>query len=444
MKLHLYCAVALSFAAWLPAQDMRPDTAITRSVSGQFIIMKRARAIGSRQPNPGTNANLIRLEASLVSVSCERVKQALQKELEDSSAMKGKVYIWLTPAVGLQDEVEITSELFKDGWHYHVNLPDIVDRAQYVRAMAQVCLQSMAERKPDAPAVEMPLWLVEGFTRKLLSSSELAILLPPPAGVMSDSLGKGAIDIKYKPLEKAHFELVQHPALTFEELSWPRPMNTLGDQLAYDFSSELFVVELLRLQGGRVSLRHMVAALPNYYNWQLAFFQAFGAHFKRPRDVEKWWALQVVRFTGRDLDLTWSISESAAKLREAIHPSVQVRTGTNDVPLHLQVSLQTVLREWDGQKQKAAITNVFRQLENLQPRMARQTLSLSQSYQTVLQKYFAEGGNKFWALPLSSGRRGRDAATEAIKHLDLLDLQLADFNPQGTDVSAAQTILRAP
>jgi len=36
-----------------------------------------------------------------------------------------------------------------------------------------------------------------------------------------------------------------------------------------------------------------------YYNWQFAFLQAFSATFQQPLDVEKWWSLQLLHFTGR-------------------------------------------------------------------------------------------------------------------------------------------------
>ena len=93
--------------------------------------------------------------------------------------------------------------------------------------------------------------------------------------------------------------------MTFEELSWPTAANSTGAAGEfYGDSAQLFVDELLSLPDGRACLRAMVAELPRY-NWQFAFLHAFGAYFQRPLDVEKWWALQVVQFTGHDLGQTW-------------------------------------------------------------------------------------------------------------------------------------------
>ena len=51
--------------------------------------------------------------------------------------------------------------------------------------------------------------------------------------------------------------------------------------------------ELLRLPDGRACLQRMLAQLPQHYNWQFAFLEAFHARFERPLDVEKWWALSL-------------------------------------------------------------------------------------------------------------------------------------------------------
>src|SRR5205807_476009 len=80
---------------------------------------------------------------------------------------------------------------------------------------------------------------------------------------------------------------------------------------------------------------------------QFAFLRAFQAHFQRPLDVEKWWTLQVLHFTGRDLTQTWPADESWKKFDEIIRSTVQIRVGTNELPLRAEISLQAIIREWD-------------------------------------------------------------------------------------------------
>src|SRR5207245_2196559 len=116
-------------------------------------------------------------------------------------------------------------------------------------------------------------------------------------------------------LERAHKTIATRSACTFEQLSWPMEEYLSGaDVEIYRCSAQLFVHSLLELADGQACLQSMLEELPGYYNWQLAFLHAFRAHFTRPLDTEKWWTLQVLRFTGRDLAQTWSDEESWRKL----------------------------------------------------------------------------------------------------------------------------------
>ncbi len=69
---------------------------------------------------------------------------------------------------------------FKNGWQYRVDLPNVVERPRYVRAIVQVLLLELANRTAQGRGAEIPLWLVEGFSQLLLASSEVEIILPPP------------------------------------------------------------------------------------------------------------------------------------------------------------------------------------------------------------------------------------------------------------------------
>src|SRR5205085_591999 len=117
------------------------------------------------------------------------------------------------------------------------------------------------------------------------------------------------------PLEQAHKTLQSRPPLSFHELSWPLEEQWFGEASeVYRASSQLFLSQLLRLEGGRSALRAMLVELPQRYNWQFAFLNAFHAHFQCTLDVEKWWALQTLHFGGRDLVAqTWPFEESWQK-----------------------------------------------------------------------------------------------------------------------------------
>ena len=112
-----------------------------------------------------TNQDFVELEPTLATVSCERIKQMLVRELNVTAPWRGTIYLVLYPARSAGDAITITSDRFKNGWQYRVDLPDVVERPRYVRAMVQVLLLELANRTAPARGAEIPLWLVEGFSQ---------------------------------------------------------------------------------------------------------------------------------------------------------------------------------------------------------------------------------------------------------------------------------------
>ena len=191
--------------------------------------------------------------------------------------------------------------------------------------------------------MEVPLWLIEGFSQLLLASNEFEIILPPPRTAANGLAFNAALFNARKETlpQQTQKSLRGRPPLTFEELSWPPAQAVAGDAAdLYRGSAQLFVGELLRLPEGREGLRGMLNQLPQYYNWQFAFLGAFHSRFQRPLDVEKWWSLSVTDANGRDPAQAWTPEESWQKLSQAIRSTIQVRTRTNEPPRQVEMTLQ--------------------------------------------------------------------------------------------------------
>ncbi len=366
--------------------------------------------------------------------SCERIKQFVSHELGASAPWRGKIFLALHPAATGDETVTILSEQFKDGWQYRVDLPDLVQRTRYVRAMVEVLLLEMANRNASARSAELPSWLIEGLTRQLLASSEIEIILPPPrkrADNLSFSFTR--VDARLEdPLTVAHQTLLARPALTFAELSWPEPGQMAED--TYGGSAQLFVHSLLHLKDGRTCLRMMLEELPRYYNWQFAFLRAFQAHFQRPLEVEKWWALQLAHFTGRDLAQTWPADQSLQELDQVIRSSVEIRTGTNELPLRAEVPLQTIIREWDPGPQTQALQNKLRELDLLRLRVATNHVALLDDYCQVVRAYL-QNRDRTGLVPFRKKAAQRHAAIEVLQQLDALDARR---------IALSKTVPRSP
>jgi len=427
-------ALAMASALWLPAgpcwagaTQLPANLVSARSQSGQFVVYAGSTP-GSIPPvlEPAKNQGFIRLEATLVAVSCERIKQLLTRELDDPAPWRGTIYLVLYPARGASDPITITTERFKDESHYRVDMPDVVERIRYVRAVVQVLLIEMANRAGWAQAAEVPAWLSEGFTQLLLAANEVEIILPAPSESTSGlNLSTMTVRSRKESLEdQVRKKLRGRAPLTFEDLSWPTEEQRSGEAgEVYSGSAHLFVGELLRLPEGRAALRGMLTRLPQHYNWQFAFLKAFSPRFERPLDVEKWWALSRAQILGREPATAWSLEESWRKLDQALRAAVLVRAATNDSPLRADVPLQTVLREWEPQRQILAFDHVLRQLELLRPRLAPELAGLVEDYSQAIKAYTQQQGRGGAVLPASRKASQQRAIEAAIQQLDALDVR---------------------
>jgi hypothetical protein len=427
------CTVALFgvFCRNAPAQLSLPDVNLTRSVSGQFVVT-------CAEPGPivsplatANSADLVRLAPALLAVSAERIKQTLWRELGVDSATpwRGKVFLTLYPARSLDENVTVFSEHFVNGWDYHVALPDVLPRTRFVRAMTSVVLLEFANRNADAQSAEIPAWLTDGLSQQLLATGAVEIVLSSPVrardGLMESRMT--ATERGIDPLAGAREVLLDHPALTFEQLSWPTDAQVSGaDGGVYRASAQLIVNELLKLKNGPAHLRAMLQTSPRYFNWQTAFQNAFRADFAQPLDVEKWWALQVIDFAARNPGPTWTPATSREKLDQILSVAVDFRTTSNALPVHAEVSLQAVIRNFDSARQMTILQTKLRDLELAQFRMARPLAALTAGYRAALADYLGQSqetvpaphfGRHSLAAPQKAG------AGDTLKKLDALDAQ---------------------
>ncbi len=393
--------------AW-PDNLALPATNTAHSVSGQFTIRglpATGRNFGA--PDLATNASFLKLEPALAAVACERIKRALADVLGDRTAWQSKISLAQFPARSPDDEITIVTERFRDGRSYRLELPNPVQRTRFARAIVQMLLLERVGRKGGDRTAEIPEWLAAGLTQHLLMSDE-GDLLPPPArwtvnGVMITPVMVGAGRkgaLRRDPLEHARRTLRDRPPMTLDELAWPAPeqlSGAAGD--AYRCSAQLFVAELLRLDNGRSGLCAMLDELGGVYNWQTAFFNAFQPRFERPVDLEKWWALQVAHFTGRDPAQTWSLAESWNKLDELLRTPVDVRRARDELPGHAEISLATVFREWDFVRQSQTLRAKLNELDLLRLRVSHDLVGLVDDYRRLLSGYLEQRDRVGLLLP---------------------------------------------
>ncbi len=424
------------------AQLSLPGVFTSRSSSGQFLVQSARTSFGSPLFNLLQNdTNFIRLDPTLLAVSCERIKQILWRNLEATSPWSGKIFLRLYPVNSADDPVILDSERFSDGWQYRLALPNVIPRERYLRAIVRVVLLEIANRQAREHVAEIPPWLLEGLARQILESDESEVILPPPQ--MSDTglrMSMLMVNARRKnPLEHAHQELTTATPLSFEQLSWPVPdPRTGGPTELYCSCAQVFVHHLLALADGPACLRTMLEELPGYYNWQFAFQHAFRETFQRPLDVEKWWSLEMVHFTGRELGDKWSAEESWQKLDELVRSAVQIRVGTNELPLHSEVALQTIIRDWEPTRQAHALETKLQELQMLRPRLASQLMPLVDDYCKTIETYLGNLNHKGSLLLFRKQAFRERNVEQTLRLLDELDARRATLRPPDKPLPAMQ------
>src|SRR5437764_5207423 len=88
------------------AQLVTPGLVVTRSRSGQFIIYSRtSSSLSSAAASLQRNTNFVRLDPSLLTVSCERITQLLWGDLGASDNWSGKDFLHVSPPNSPDDPI---------------------------------------------------------------------------------------------------------------------------------------------------------------------------------------------------------------------------------------------------------------------------------------------------------------------------------------------------
>ena len=107
---------------------------------------------------------------------------------------------------------------------------------------------------------------------------------------------------------------------------------------------------------------------------------------------------------------------------------MQVRFGTNELPLHADITPQTVIREWDAVRQAQALNHTLRELAPLRLRIAQEFVGLVQDYYQVIEAYAQQRDHTGSFLSAKNAGRRR-AVDTAIQQLDASDARREGLRP---------------
>lgn len=382
--------------------------------SEQFIVHDDRASIGS-SPAVSSRARVdevIELGSDVLLVSAEHIKRALLRDLKISPEGAGKIHLFLGRSPDGDGEFVIRPRFNPVGWQYRVDIPDRIERLKLVRGIVQVLLLEIANRGVGPKSAEIPFWMTESLSLELLSSAGPNLILQSvPTGFMSRA---GWIEGNTDVLREAREFLRSNAALAFADLSHPNLDQLSGSNLKlYQYSAQVFLHDLCRLPNGLANLFQMLRGLPYCWNWETAFLNAFRSHFQGLLDVEKWWSVNLMAFTGRDsiprsdrlsdVEKWWSADPATFAGRDAMQPwtvesclqklddillaQVEVRSSSNALPARVQVTLQQFISEWDFPLQRRVLEQVLNQLVSLRYNVPPEVVPLIDGYRLSLHNY---------------------------------------------------------
>ncbi len=306
-----------------------------------------------------------------------------------------------------------------------------------MRGLVHALLLEMANRNAVNRSAEVPLWLVEGLTLHLARSSLIDLVAPDPRVTMNRVTFSASTRqaVRPDPLAEARERLQSRTAFSFARLGEVTVDQLSGENWeTFQASAQLLVSQLLVLPGGRLALTEMIARLGIHPNWQTAFLNAFPSQFGSMLDVEKWWSVVLVHFTGLDPLHAWSAEVAWNKLSETLLPPVLVSNHPKEAPQRQRLSLQRLLGEWDSLRHRTVLRGVVSELVLMRVRLPPEFVSVADDYRVVIGEYLSKaekagpGRAPAGAPPTAADRLIR----ETIRLLDDLDRRREQLRPKST------------
>ena len=454
----LAVSIGLAVAAQVSAEPLL-NTAI-RSHTGQFTVqsVRRQYVKPNGQPfrasmaggwafmvmppsAPHADEAAQKIDPGLLVASCERIKEAILRELSLPDRWRDQVDLNLNSSLAEDADPALRIVPAPMGFRYELELPASMRPRHLSRAIVSVTLLEMANRSATSEPTEIPFWLVEGMMAQV-QANDSTLLLRPNLTTVSTML----LEYQKKPLLLllSSRRLIQDPRfiaqlrrlgsrtpLTFQELSWPTKEQIAGsDEEFYQACAHLFLYELLQMNDGRISLCRFLELLPSHLNWQISFLEAYPARFDQLRDVEKWWGLALMQGAGYSA-ARWSVEESVRRFQETLEIPTLVRLSSAEMPDTGKTTLQEVILRWDAANQTAMLQRAYSDLVTLRSRLAPEFLPLADRYCRVIEGFLRENSPNAlaWMRVDSAPRQSREAAarqlTQADRQLDEMRTRLA-------------------
>lgn len=402
-----------------------------RSRSDQFVANCPATIPPIAAQNMPTNQEkYISLNAPVVVVIAERIKQCILESLAANDEWKGKVILNIHPVDQPDEEIWVNAQKTEIGWIYNVDLPAYLQKTRLIRTLVQVVLKEIADRYSGVKPAELPPWLGPAMTMHILINA-------PDILIMDQFTKKVKTQRKVNPITIVRKNLNGQPPLSWDELCWHGGLYNSEPLLnRYTLSSYLLFHHLMSLKNGNVFMCQMLRQLPSHWNWQIAFLKAYEAHFKSLREVDKWWSVIIESFMGKDGTRAYTFEESLRKLDETLTCPIKFQIETNIAGEVKFLTLQDIITQWSFNQQKVFLRQKIAQLQALKPHISPHLAKLLDDYCSALTTYIQRRAKAGFSndLPPFVNDSVRLILRDTINDLNNLDLIRQDFRHNGVNL----------
>jgi hypothetical protein len=384
------------------------EMSVPRGRGGKELALWLAKVPGTA---PGAK---IDIDPRLATVSCERIKLAVLKILNQPDRWRGRIHVYLVNPLKWKGATEIRPVSYSDGWQYAVIIPEQVDWQVFVRTIVGTVLLELANRSDPDHFGDPPLWLTEGLSALIIMNPGRSLVLEQGKTFQTDLLRPRVTD-------EARSLLGRQEALDFTTLG-DTDVSKLADEVdlaRFRGSALLFTHELLERPGGQNSLSRFIGSLSGVLNWQTAFMRAYQSEFASFLDVEKWWAVSDASTMSLDPVNLWPRETILAHLSEIFVETADARWSTNGVATRQVVSLTEMVIQWDFESQKDVLARKISQLRILHNHSPKDMLPIvDEIYRTLIE--YKDDRTNVGRDPEGRGRfegRAQFVAQTAVKHI---------------------------
>ena len=404
------------------------------SQSGQFMVYGPV-SPKRRGGMLDVNLDTILIGPGHVAIAADRLRAAMLKRLGIPLFLGSKVKIRLNPTLNPMATIPVVTVRHLSGYSYELTLPCEIEASKLVRALVQITLLDLTNRKPQLRDIQVPFWLTAGLTQILLSQPDLVLVLKKPESNGKAMVAEEVVRTvrRHDPFFRVRARLSSRRAFDFSEIAMPSPAHIRGENWKdFQACSNLLVDRLLALPMGEQRLQRMIRLLPDSLNWQTAFLKVYGDLFSDMLEVEKWWAVMIVQFTGQNQYQNWTLLEAVEKLENLLKLPAEIKLSDADSPFDAEITIQQALRGWDFEVQKSKFQQKINQLIVARLKMPRQLIPFVNEYGRIIETYVVQRTQIQSFKPRRGQARPKVAPIidQTIRLLDGADRRLVLFKPK--------------